>query len=75
MQSIRLIALGGFFALIGLGLFAYTLRKSTDAARAGGAPVKKSELRAQQARQTETNKLRIGAAVLVAIGAALMMLS
>jgi uncharacterized protein YjeT (DUF2065 family) len=70
MHSIRSIALGIVFALGGLALFAYTLRKVQT-------PVnpKKSELRELQARQTETNKLRVAAAILVAVGAVLMIFS
>jgi hypothetical protein len=72
-HSLPLIGLGVFFALGGIALFALTLRKVTT--RASTTPLKKSELRVQQAQQAETNKLRIAAAVLVAGGAALMFLS
>lgn len=75
MHSLPLIGLGIAFSLGGLALFALTLRKATSAARPATAPMKKSELRELQARQTETNKLRIAAAILVAMGAALMILS
>jgi hypothetical protein len=72
-HSLPLIGLGVFFALGGIALFALTLRKATT--RTSAAPLKKSELRIQQAQQTETSKLRVAAAVLVAGGAALMLLS
>jgi hypothetical protein len=72
-HSLSLIGLGVFFALGGIALFALTLRKTTT--RTSSAPLKKSELRIQQAQQTETSKLRVAAAVLVAGGAALMLLS
>ncbi len=71
MRSLPLLGLGIFFALAGLSLFALTLRKEKDAK----VPLKKSELRVQEAQKVETNKLRIAAAVSVAIGAALMILS
>lgn len=71
MRSLPILGLGIFFALAGLGLFALTLRKEKDAK----VPVKKHEIRAQEAQKFETNKLRIAAAVSVVIGAALMILS
>ncbi|PTX95789.1 hypothetical protein [Opitutus sp. ER46] len=71
MHNLPVFGLGLFFALAGLGLFAYTLRKTAPAP----APVKKAELRELEARQAETNKLRIAAAVGVVVGAALMVLS
>lgn len=71
MHSLPILGLGIFFALAGLGLFALTLRKEKDAK----VPVKKHEIRALEAKKTETAKLRIAAAVSVAIGAALMILS
>jgi hypothetical protein len=71
MRSLPILGLGIFFALAGLGLFALTLRKEKNAK----VPVKKHEIRAQEAKNVETNKLRIAAAVSVAIGAALMILS
>jgi hypothetical protein len=72
-HSLPLIGLGVFFALGGIALFAFTLRKATTAKST--TPLKKSDLRIQQAQQTETNKLRIAAAILVAGAAALMLLS
>lgn len=71
MHSLPILGLGIFFALAGLGLFALTLRKEKDAK----VPVKKHEIRALEAQKNETAKLRIAAAVSVAIGAALMILS
>lgn len=71
MHSLPILGLGIFFALAGLGLFALTLRKEKEAK----VPVKKHEIRALEAQKTETAKLRIAAAVSVAIGAALMILS
>lgn len=71
-HSLPILGLGVFFALGGIALFAVTLRKATSPST---APLKKSELRAQQAQQTETNKMRVAAAVMVAVGAALMFLS
>ena len=71
MHSLPVFGLGIFFGLAGIGLFALTLRKVKPAP----APVKKSELRAQAALEVETKKLRIGAAVSLAVGAALMLLS
>jgi hypothetical protein len=77
MHSLRLIGLGLFFALAGIALFAFTLRKAGASATAGtpGQPMKKSELRALEAQQAENNKLRIAAALAVVIGAVLMLLS
>lgn len=63
--------MGVFFALAGLALFAITLRKANVAA----VPVKKSQQRELQARQVETTKLRIAAAISVAIGVVLMTIS
>lgn len=78
MRSLPVFGLGIFFALAGLGLFAFTLRRATAAA-AGNKPLKKSELRELEeqkaVQKTEANKLRIAGAVCVAIGAALMVLS
>ncbi|HVU33199.1 MAG TPA: hypothetical protein VHE61_07170 [Opitutaceae bacterium] len=77
MRSIPLFGLGIFFALAGVGLFAFTLRKPKT--EATGRPMKKSALREQAAeqavRQAETGKLRIAAAISVVVGAALMMIS
>ena len=71
MHSLPLFGMGVFFAIAGIGLFSVTLRKAKVAA----APVKKSELRELQARQLETTKLRIAAAISVAIGVVLMTIS
>ncbi len=65
--------MGIFFALGGIALFAWTLRK--DAPEKPGAPVKKSELREQEVRQAENTKLRIAAAIAVVVGAAMMVFS
>lgn len=69
-HSIPLLSLAGFFVLVGLGLFAFTLKapKAPDA----NAPQKKSELRELAARQQELTKMRIGGAVLVVFGVVLM---
>lgn len=72
MRSLPLFGLGIFFALAGIGLFAITLRKQPEAPT---APVKKAELRAQEARQTEANKLRVAAVISVIVGAGLMLIS
>jgi hypothetical protein len=72
MHSLARLGFGIFFALIGIALFAFTMRKGTTRAV---QPVKKSELRVRAAEQTEANKLRIAAAIFVAVGAALMVLS
>lgn len=80
MRSLPILGLGIFFALAGLGMFAITLRNATaEAQKTPGAPLKKSEQRELQAQraaqQTESSKLRIAAAVSVAIGAALIVFS
>jgi hypothetical protein len=79
-RSISILGLGIFFALAGIGLFAFTLRKvNAGASTKPGVPLKKSELRELEGRKTaqktETNKLRIAGAVCVAAGVALMVLS
>lgn len=76
MHSLPVFGLGIAVALLGLGMFAVTLRRSSAAAV---APLKKSQVRALEvekaAQKTEANKLRIAGAVCVAVGAALMVLS
>lgn len=72
MRSLPIFGLGVFFALAGIGLFAFTMRKQPSAPT---APVKKSELREQAVRQTETNKIRIAATISVIVGAGLMLIS
>lgn len=68
MISLRLIGIGIFFALAGIGLFAMTLKKP---AQQSSAPVKKSELRQQAIEQSNTMKLRVAGAVMVVVGAVL----
>ena len=76
MQSLPLLGLGFSLAIAGIGLFALTMRRpKTEATRPAGQPLKKAELRALEAQQTETKKLRIAAAIVVVVGAVLMVLS
>ena len=85
MRSLPIFGLGLAFALAGLALFVFTLRKPATSAedkpaklRAGTVSAKRAARageQAQAAQQTETNKLRIAAAILVALGAAVMIIS
>lgn len=80
MRSLPILGLGIFFALAGIALFVFTLRKVAAPTLAKpGVPLKKSELRELEAgkvaQKTETTKLRITGAILVAVGVALMALS
>lgn len=68
MHSLPLFGVGVFLAIGGIALFAFTLRK----APASPTPPKKSELREMAAQQTETNKLRVAAAMLVVAGVLLL---
>ena len=69
-HSVPLQALAGFFIVMGLVLFALTLRapKTPPA----GVPEKKAEQRARVALEQETTKMRIGGAVLVVFGVILL---
>lgn len=75
MHSTPLLAIGLFLAVAGLALFGATLRRPKTAPRPAGQPLKKAELRALEAQQTDTNKMRIAAAVLVVFGTVLLILS
>ena len=69
MRAPAFIALGVGFLLMGVGLFALTLRKEKK------TPVNpnKSQLREIAAMEQETKKMRIGAAAIAAIGLALLL--
>ena len=71
MRSIPIIVLGLVFALGGLILAGLTFRQP----KPSGAPLKKSEVRAQEAERKDTIKLRIGGAILVAFGVLLMFIA
>lgn len=66
-----LLALGLFFVLAGGACLLPTLR----APKPVSPSPKKAELREQAERQTETNKLRIAAAVFAAFGLLLALIS
>ena len=70
IRSLPMFAVGGGFALIGLGLFALTLRKPKEL----GPNPTRAQLRERDELAQETNKLRMGAAGAVVIGAALMLI-
>ena len=72
MTSMPMIVLGLVFAVGGLLLAGLTFRKPNEAAR---APVKKSEIRAQEAERKDAVKLRLGGAILVALGVGLMIIA
>ena len=73
MRSMPMIVLGLVFAIGGLLLAWLTFRQPKPPPSA--APVKKSELRAQEAERKDAIKLRIGAAILVAFGVLLMIIA
>lgn len=81
MRSLPVFGLGIALALVGVGLFALTLRKPKPSGATEGAarPLKKSEVRDLEtqklARQTEATKLRIAGAVFAVAGAVLMVIS
>ena len=66
-----LIVLGLVFAVGGLILAGLTFRQP----KPSGAPLKKSEMRAQELERKDTVKLRIGGAILVALGVLLMFIA
>ncbi len=74
LPFLPVFGLGLALALAGIGLFALTLRKATSAELTKPA-VKKADLRVQEAQVAEIKKLRIAGAVLVAVGAVLMVIS
>ena len=67
-----MIVLGLVFAVGGLLLAGLTFRKPKEEPK---APVKKSALRAQEQERKDAVKLRIGGAILVAFGIALMVIA
>ena len=71
MRHLVFTGLGIGFVLMGAGLYALTLRKPKDAP----AVPNKSQLREQAAMAEETKKMRMGATVIAAFGAALILLS
>ncbi len=79
-HSLSIFAIGLSFALAGIGLFAFTLRKgkAPELAKAGVA-MKKSQQRELEAerreRQAESTKIRIAGALCTLLGAAVMILS
>ena len=70
IHSLGMFAIGGGFALMGLGLFALTLRKMKPI----GPNPTKAQLREREALENENNKLRIGAAVAVGMGVLMMVI-
>jgi hypothetical protein len=70
IHSLPMLAVGGGFALMGLALFALTLRKP----KTMGPNPTRSELREREALAEETNKMRIGAGLAVALGVVLMLI-
>jgi len=70
IRFLPMFAVGGGFALMGLALFALTLRKPKEL---GPSPTK-SELRAREELAEETNKMRLGAALAVGLGVVLMLI-
>ena len=68
MRSLPIIVLGLVFAIGGLLLAGMTFRSP----KASGAPLKKSEIRAQELAHKDAVKLRLGGAILVAFGVVLM---
>ena len=73
MSSMPMIVLGLVFAAGGLLLAGLTFRKPKESE--SKAPVKKSQLREQELERKDAVKLRIGAAILVAFGVALMIIA
>jgi len=73
MRSMPMIVLGLVFAAGGLLLAWLTFRQPKQPPTK--APVKKSELREQEAERKDAIKLRIGAAILVAFGILLMIIA
>jgi hypothetical protein len=71
MHSLRLLGIGIFFALAGIGLCALTLKKAPPTA----APLKKSEERQAAIEQSNTLKMRIAGVILAVAGAAVMLIS
>ena len=70
MRPLAFIALGFGFILMGLGLFALTLRKP----KALPANPTKAQLREQADAAQETKKMRIAAAVACAFGAGIALM-
>ena len=68
MRSLALFGLGIGFILMGAGLFALTLRK----AKAPSANPTKAQQREQVELAAEHKKMRLGAAVVVGFGLALV---
>jgi hypothetical protein len=68
-----MFALGAFFAVVGIALFAMAFfgSKTKDAEQ----PPKKKELREQEERRTESGKLRLAGLLFTIFGVALMLLS
>ena len=69
MRNQIFIGLGLGFILMGAGLFALTLRK----AKPTPANPNKSQLREQAALAAEAKKMRIGAGVIAAFGAVVLL--
>lgn len=70
MRSPAFIALGFGFILMGVGLFALTMRKSKDLP----AYPTKTQLREQAILAHETKKMRIAAGVVVVFGISLCLM-
>lgn len=71
MRTYAFIALGIGFILMGAGLYALTLRKP---AKPLPAEPNKTQLREQAVLDEEKKKMRIGAAVVAAFGAVVVVL-
>ncbi|MSU24319.1 MAG: hypothetical protein EXS32_10910 [Opitutus sp.] len=71
MHSAPIFALGVFFALAGVALFALTMRKPKSAPEAP----KKSELRDLAIDHKNTVKQRLAGAILTVFGAVIMLIS
>ncbi len=74
MPYLVFIGLGIGFLLMGVGLYALTLRKPKPAV-AGGANPTKSQLRESVERAAEAKKMRIAAGCLAFFGALLVIFS
>ena len=72
MRSMPMIVLGLVFAAGGLLLAGLTFRPPKPPS---GAPLKKSEIRAQELEHKDAIKVRIGGVILVAFGILLMIIS
>ena len=72
-RSTPILALGIVFALSGLALFAFAMRKKDEAPSA--KPVRKSDLRDIEIEQKNNVKMRIAGGILAAFGAVLVLIS